>query len=129
MAIPGQPTDDTSDPTNQPEPDRPDDAFIAEMVEEHPEARAYLQGFDDHADVIDMPVEHSPEVVLVFDRGQRRWTVTVATSGVIVIVRGALRGRPKHDRVVTTLDRDAARNLADALTWAVSIAEPRSLNL
>lgn len=73
--------------TNQPEPDRPDDAFIAEMLKEHAEARAYLQGFDDHADVIDQPVEHAPEDVVIHDRGQRRWTVTRATTGFVVIVQ------------------------------------------
>ena len=78
--------------TNQPEPDRPDDAFIAEMLKEHAEARAYLQGFDDHADVIDQPVEHAPEDVVIHDRGQRRWTITRATTGFVVIVQS--RGAP-----------------------------------
>jgi hypothetical protein len=31
--------------------------------------------------------------------------------------------------VLTALDRDNARNLADALVWAARIAEPRQLNL
>ena len=57
-------TANSGPPTNQPEPDRPDDEFIAEVLKEHPEVRpylpadyaaAYLQGFDDHADIIDLP--------------------------------------------------------------------------
>ena len=92
-------------------------------------ARSYLRGFDDHADVIDQPVEHAPEDVVVLDRGQRRLTVFVATSGAFVIIRSPLRGRPRSDRVVTALDRDNARGLSDALQWAARIAEPRSLDL
>jgi hypothetical protein len=74
------------------ERDRPDDSFIAAMLKEHAEARAYLQGFDDHADVIDQPVEHGPDDVVIHDRGQRRWTVTRATTGFVVIVQS--RGAP-----------------------------------
>ena len=53
-------------PTNQPEPDRPDDEFVAEVLKEHPEVRPYLdrawlEGFDAHADMVDMPAEPAPE--------------------------------------------------------------------
>jgi hypothetical protein len=75
------------------------------------------------------PVEHAPQDVVVHDRGQRRWTVFVATSGAVVITRSALRGHPRSERVVAALDRDNARGLSDALQWAARVAEPRQLNL
>jgi hypothetical protein len=50
-------TANSGPPTNHPEPDRPDDEFLAQMLEEHPEliptARAYLEGMDAVMDIID----------------------------------------------------------------------------
>jgi hypothetical protein len=92
------------------DPDRPD------------EARAYLQGFDDHADVIDLgPIERNPQDVVIYDRGARRLATFVATSGDIVI-RAELRG---SQRVVTALNAENARRLSDALQWAARLADPR----
>ena len=115
--------------TDQPEPDRPDDEFIAEMLEES-EARAYLEGLDAAMDVIDGPIERTPQDVIVHDRGGRQVIVsaTTTTGTGVVVVRSA-RVPSDRDRVVAALDSSNALNLADALVWAARIAEPRQLNL
>jgi hypothetical protein len=94
-------------PTNQPEP----------------EARAYLQGFDDAQNITDQlePIERNPEDVTIFDRSSRRWTVRL-TTGWVVLLGGAppLRHGGEGRRVITALTPDNARALSDALAMAAA---------
>jgi hypothetical protein len=78
----------------------------------NPEARAYLEGFDDHAGIVDPPTEHSPEEIVIHDTGGRRLIVNAKSALVFV------SGYSPSAGTVIELDRDNANALSDALQWA-----------